>query len=106
YLPAELLAARGVLVTTPPDMIRHPHIAKVTADVGEMATAAFDNANMALSKCDPRAMRPAVVMMRVYRRTLERLRADAWRVRPPAPGLPRLLQRLEKLAMALYYGLV
>ncbi len=106
YLPAELLAARGVLVTTPRDVLRHPHICKVIGDVGLMATQAFVDAEKALTKCDPRAMRPAVVMMRVYRRTLERLRADGWRLRPPAKGLHKMVLRAEKLALAFYYGLV
>jgi phytoene synthase len=106
YLPSELLAARGILVTTPRDMIRHPFIDRVVADLGVRATQAFSESEAALAQCDPRAMRPAVVMMRVYHHTLERLRADGWRVRPPATGLKRTAQRAQKLALALYYGLV
>jgi phytoene synthase len=106
YLPAELLAARGVIVTSPRDVLRHPHICRVIGDVGALATQAFADAEAALAQCNERAMRPAVVMMRVYRRTLERLRADGWRLRPPAKGLQRMVLRAEKLALALYYGLV
>ena len=95
YLPAELLAARGVIVTSPRDVLRHPHICRVIGDVGTVATQAFVDAEIALAQCDARAMRPAVVMMRVYRRTLERLRAEGWRLRPPAKGLQRIVLRAE-----------
>ena len=97
YLPAELLAARGVIVTSPRDVLRHPHICRVIGEVGTLATQAFVDAEIALAQCDARAMRPAVVMMHVYRRTLERLRADGWRL---------IVLRAEKLALALYHGLV
>jgi phytoene synthase len=106
YLPSEYLDAAGVLVTTPLDVLRHPFITRVTAPVGALATQAFADAETALAACDARAMRPANVMMRVYRHTLERLRADAWRVRRPAKGFAKTYQRAEKLVLALYYGLV
>ena len=106
YLPSEYLDAAGVLVTTPLDVLRHPFITRVTAPVGALATQAFSDAEAALAACDPRAMRPATVMMRVYRHTLERLRLNGWRVTPPAKGLAKTYQRAQKLALALYYGLV
>ena len=106
YLPSEYLDAAGVLVTTPRDVLRHPFITRVTTPVGLLATQAFADAEAALAACDARAMRPAIVMMRVYRHTLERLRLDGWRVTPPAKGFKRAYQRAEKLALALYYGLV
>ena len=106
YLPSEYLDAAGVLVTTPLDVLRHPFITRVTAPVGELATQAFADAEASHALCDPRAMRPATVMMRVYRHTLERLRANHWRVTPPAKGFARTYQRAQKLLLALYYGLV
>ena len=63
-------------------------------------------AEAALAACDSKAMRPAKVMMRVYRHTLERLRTNHWRITPPAKGFAKVRQRAEKLALALYYGLV
>jgi phytoene synthase len=106
YLPREFLDAAGVLVTVPQDVIRHPFIARVTAPLGALAEQAFADAEAALALCDRRAMRPATVMMRVYRRTLDRCRAQGWRVMPPPAGWRRALLRAEKLALALYYALV
>ena len=105
YLPEELLARAGVLVTTPEDVIRHPYIAHVTGALGAIAMQAFRDAEVALLSCDAQAMRPAVIMMKVYRRTLDKLAGDGWRVRPPAQGLRRVFGRIEKLAFAFYYGL-
>ena len=106
YLPAEYLHDAGVLVTTPRDVLRHPFINQVMARVGASATQAFADAEAALELCDARAMRPAIIMMRVYSRALDRCRDSNWRVAPPSIGISRVYQRVEKLALALYYALV
>jgi phytoene synthase len=106
YLPRELLDRVGVLVTTPGDVAAHPLISRVLAPLGDMAEAAFRDAERAIAHCSPAAIRPAVVMMKVYYRTLVKLRAAGWPAGLPASrGLARLYARAEKLGLALYYGL-
>jgi phytoene synthase len=106
YLPRELLDRAGVLVTTPADVAAHPLINRVLAPLGDMAESAFQEAERAMAHCAPAAIRPAVVMMKVYYRTLVKLRAAGWPASLPASrGLARLYARAEKLGLALYYGL-
>jgi len=70
-----------------------------------MAERAFTDAGLALTSCDRAKMRPAVVMMMVYRRHLDRLRANKWHPLPPRTGLARARAKIEKLWIALHYGL-
>jgi phytoene/squalene synthetase len=51
---------------------------------------------------DRRALRPALVMMHLYRRTLDRLLARGWR----HLEAPVRLARPERLWLALRYGLL
>jgi phytoene synthase len=106
YLPAELLAEAGIPVTSPRDVANHPNIRRALAPLGEMAQEAFTQAEQALAACNREAMRPAVIMMKVYYRNLVRLRAANWPVVHRAGTLSRLFRRAEKLGVALYYGLV
>jgi phytoene synthase len=106
YLPRELLDRAGVTVTTPQATVTHANMARVLAPLGEMAEQAFADSARAIALCDRQAMRPAVIMMKVYHRTLVRLRVAGWPVNAPRSPLARVLGRIEKLALALYYGLV
>lgn len=105
YLPVEFLERAGVPVTTPKEVIAHPHIGRALALLGEMAEQAFADAEHALTLCNREAMRPAVIMMKVYDRTLVRLRAEGWPVIRSSGSLARFFARTEKLVLALYYGL-
>jgi phytoene synthase len=105
YLPAEFLARAGIALTTPQAVADHPNIAQVLAPLGEMAEQAFADSEAALAQCDRTAMRPSVIMMKVYYRNLVRLRAANWPVVHRRTALSRLFSRAEKLGVALYYGL-
>lgn len=105
YLPAELLAREGLAGRAPVEVASDSRLPRVTAAVGAMAEQAFTEAGTALAACDRAKMRPAVVMMMVYRRHLDRLRANGWRPLPPRTGLARVGGKIEKLWIALQYGL-
>ncbi len=105
YLPREILAREGLMGLTPSAVAQDPRLPNVLASVGEMAQQAFAEAEAALALCDRAKMRPAVVMMMVYRRHLDRLRANQWRPLPPRTGLARARAKIEKLWIALHYGL-
>jgi phytoene synthase len=104
YLPAEALSAAGV-PHNPMLAAEHPLLPEVMAAVGERAQREFTDAETALAACAKTAMRPAVIMMMVYRRHLDRLRENKWRPLPPRTGLARARANIEKLWIAIHYGL-
>ena len=87
YLPREVLVRHGVPADDPGAAIAHPGLDAACAEVAERALAAFERAEAAMARCAPRTMRPARMMMAVYRLTLARLRARGWRG-PRAPVKP------------------
>jgi squalene synthase HpnD len=105
YLPRDVLAREGLADLPPAAVVRDERLPLAMAAVGDAAERAFADAALALSLCDRAKMRPAVVMMMVYRRHLERLRANGWRPLPPRTGLARAGAKIEKLWIALHYGL-
>jgi squalene synthase HpnD len=78
YLPRELLDKHNVVGTTPEAVLADPSIAAVCADLAVLANQAFAAADILLHRLDRRKMRPAVLMMAVYRRTLARLEERGW----------------------------
>lgn len=104
YLPREILAQEGLGGMPPMAVARDPRLHGVIAAVGKMAEQAFSDSETALAACDRTKMRPAVVMMMVYRRHLDRLRDNQWRPLPPRTGLGRARAKIEKLWIALHYG--
>ncbi len=104
YLPAELLESAGIASTSPTDVAADPHLPQVLEAIGQMAEDAFVKAQAALTECSKNAMRPAVIMMMVYRKHLERARANDWHLLPPRTGFARILSNIEKLQIAIRYG--
>lgn len=105
YLPKEILAGEGLDGMSPHAVARDVRLPRVMAKVGALAERAFADVKLALTACDRAKMRPAVVMMMVYRRHLDRLRANGWRPLPPRTALGRARASVEKLWIALHYGL-
>ena len=102
YLPREILAKHGIATTEPAAVLAHPHLGKVCDEVAEIARASFAESDARLAQLDRRTMRPAIVMLEVYRRTLEALVARGWRDldRPAGPS------KLSKLWIAFRHGLL
>ncbi len=105
YLPAEFLERAGIASTSPPDVAADPRLPQVLEAIGHMAEDAFAKAQEALAGCSKNAMRPAVIMMMVYRKHLDRARANKWRLLPPRTGLARLVSNMDKLRIAIRYGM-
>jgi phytoene synthase len=102
YLPRELLAKHGITARDPRAVLRDPRIAGVLADLAEMAREMYREAEQLVANGPRRALRPAAVMMAVYRRLLERLIARGWkRLDQPVELAP-----FEKLWIALRHGLM
>jgi len=97
YLPREALERHGVPADEPAAALAHPGLAAVCDELAERAFAAFERARAAMARCEPRAMRPALMMMAVYRMTLRRLCARGWH----APRPPVKPSKARKLWVAL-----
>jgi squalene synthase HpnD len=103
YLPRELLEAAGIRTADPAAALRDPNLRQVCRALAARALDEFRLAEAAIGRCSRRAMRPAVIMMMVYRRTLDVLIADDWAHLPDSPRGG--VSKLEKLWIAVRYGL-
>jgi phytoene synthase len=102
YLPREYLDDAGITTRVPAEVLRHPALPVVCRRVAALAGEHFTKAEAAMRECPRRAMRPARVMMSVYRLTYERLLKADWR----DPFSPVKVSKALKLALALRHGLV
>lgn len=78
YLPRELLDKHGVTATTASELLSDPAVARVCADLADLAREAFAVSEDLMRRLDRRKIRPAILMMAVYRQTLELLRQRGW----------------------------
>jgi phytoene synthase len=102
YLPEELLARHGIAAREPAAVLAHPALPRVCDDLAALARQRFDEAIAAMRACDRRKIRPAVVMMHVYRRVLEQLIRRGWR----RLDEPVKVSKAAKFWIALRYGLL
>jgi squalene synthase HpnD len=100
YLPADLLRAAGVPTADPQAALADARIVPVCERLAELAKRRFVEAGALVAACDRRQVRPAVIMMEVYRRTLQRLIRRGWERRSEPVSVPSM----EKLWVALRYG--
>jgi len=102
YLPRELLERHGIAARDPAAVLAHPSLSKACEDLAAIARASYDEARAWLARLDRRTMRPAIIMLEVYSRSLAALVARGWREleRPVGPS------KLTKLWIALRYGLL
>jgi phytoene synthase len=102
YLPGELLERHHITARAPGRVLCDPALPQVCGALAERACQRFDEAEGLLASGDRRQLRPALVMMQVYRRTLERLVARGWqRLDQPVRLAPP-----ERLWLALRHGLL
>ncbi len=102
YLPAELLDAHNIGERDANAVLAHPNLGAVCDEVAALARRRFGEAETELEKCARRPMRPAIIMMHVYRRVLDKLIRRGWR----RIDEPVKLGRAEKIWVALRHGLV
>ena len=101
YLPRELLDKHGVVATTPDALLADPAVARVCVDLADLAKEAFAVSSDLMGQLDQRKMRPAIMMMAVYREIFELLRQRGWK----QLDAPVHLSRWVKLRLALRYSL-
>ena len=102
YLPAELLALAGIVARAPLAVLADPALPVACAALAERAERRFAEADrLQRDEPDP-ALRPAILMMKVYERMLARLRARGF----AAPRPPVRIPRPERAWIAFRYGLL
>ena len=101
YLPADLLAKHGIATREPAAVLAHPALPAVCADLAALARQRYAEAMAAMRDCDKRKIRPAIVMMQVYRYVLETLIRRGWR----RLDQPAKVSKAAKIWIALRYGL-
>lgn len=102
YLPRELLDKHGITAREPATVLADPNLPALCAELADMARAKFAESRAALKDCDRRKLRPAVIMMTVYRRILDKLVRRGWR----RLDEPVEVTKPEKVWIALRYGLL
>jgi presqualene diphosphate synthase len=105
YLPRDLLERHGIPAMPPLGIMGHPAFPKAWREFAALAAGEFIKAEQALQRCDRRAMRPARIMMEVYRRNLMRMMALSDSAIADPAASKRLVGKTEMLAIALRYGL-
>lgn len=101
YLPAELLDKYGIETRDPAAVLAHPGLSGVCGELAATARQRYAEATAETRHFDRRKMRPAIVMMQVYRRILDKLIDRGWR----HVDQPVRISKLGKIFIALRYGL-
>ncbi len=101
YVPLDLLGKHDIGAKSLDAVFLHPKFADVCAELVELAQGYYNEADRLIRELGSRRMRPAVVMMAVYRETLERLQARGWK----RIDDPIRLTRARKIWLAVRHGL-
>ncbi|MFQ5985286.1 MAG: presqualene diphosphate synthase HpnD [Alphaproteobacteria bacterium] len=102
YLPRELLTRHGIAAREPEAVLRDPGLAAVCRDLAGLARRRFDEAAAGITAWPGRTLRPAAIMMGVYRSLLARLEARGFERVDESVRVPRI----EKLWIAFRHGVL
>lgn len=101
YLPADMLQAAGANGDAIEDVLTAPKLPEVCEALAARAGDYFAQAQSIISKADPGAARPALMMMEVYHRVYLRLLKRGWNDLNQDVGL----SKFSKILIAVRYGL-
>jgi phytoene synthase len=101
YLPRELLQGHGIFAKTPSWVLAQPTLPDVCRDLAAVAEKHYSAALQAITGCPRHAMRPAVVMLHIYRALLHRLVAQGWKTPDARVSVPNW----QKLMLLFHHGL-
>ena len=96
YLPREWLDDAGV-PHEPHEALRHPALPALCARMAAQARRHFGQAQAAMLRCDPKAMKPARLMGATYAALLDRLQQRGW----SDPAIPVRVPKWQKIWIAL-----
>ena len=100
YVPLEMLGRRGVVEEPSNAVLGHPGFGDACADLAGLARGYYAEADRLIAELGPRKIRPAVIMMAVYRDILDRLEDRGWQ----GAHDPIRLTRARKMWLALRSG--
>lgn len=105
YLPSEYLLEYAINPNASPgDILAHANTQQVCAKLARQARKSFARADKALAECDRELLRPALLMMGIYERILDRLEQRGWN--PAATRVPWRMSALEKISGAIFQGML
>jgi phytoene synthase len=102
YLPREVLQSHGIYATTPRWVLEQPALPDICRDVAMLAETHYSAAANAIAACPRQPMRPASVMLHIYRALLHALLARGWRRLDEPVRIPAW----RKLALIVRHGSV
>ena len=100
YLPRDLLDKHGVITRDAAKLLEDPGLGTVCEDLAKTARKRFGHARAALDGADLSVMRPALLMMGIYEKTLNRLEERGWE----HTCIPIKLGKFEKLYTVLRWA--
>ncbi len=100
YVPLELLSKHGVPTTSLNAILVHSGFSGACAELAGLARGYYSETERLITEFGWRRIRPAVLMMVVYRELLDRLEERGW----TRIDVSIRLTRLRKLLLALRYG--
>jgi len=101
FLPCELLQTHGISATTPSWVLAQPALPEVCCDFAALAKRHYAAAAEAIAACRRSTMRPAAVMLGIYRALLDELVARGWQ----QLDVPVRISLRRELALLLRHGL-
>ena len=101
YVPLELLSKHGVATTSLNAVLVDPGFSGACAELAGLARRYYSETESLITEFGWRRIRPAVLMMAVYRELLDRLEERGW----TRIDVSIRLTRLRKMLLALRYGL-
>ena len=101
YVPLELLGKHGVAGQSLDAILTHPGFSAACAELAGLARGYYAETERLIAEFGWRRIRPAVLMMAVYRELLDRLEERGW----SRIDVAVRLTRFRKLWLALRYGL-
>ncbi len=100
YIPEDLLRSYEVVSENLPSVLNHPAFPKVCDTLACVAERRFQQAETAIAQCEREKIRPAIMMMEIYRRIFKKLRRRGWK----HLHLPVKISKPRKIWIALRYG--
>ncbi len=105
YLPAEILENKGILVTVPAEVVRHPAYPEAWRAFASETAGWYLKAQTAMAACNPRNIKPARIMLEVYKNNFEQMcRFSNRQIADPSVSM-RLTGKGAKLLIALRHGI-
>lgn len=78
YLPKEFLEANGIGDLLPNEIISNPAISNVRKKLADLAELRYTEARMLLTPENKNALKPAIMMMNIYHKILEKMQERGW----------------------------